>query len=1078
MAFTVYRGGSEIQVNTVVEGDQTYPSVTTLADGGWITAWSGPDGDGTGIFIQRFNAAGERVLDNIQVNTQTASDQYSPVIAALPYGGWVVAWHDTSDDALHLQRFSDGGSPVGAERTIAGVLAGDQNISITGLPDNSWVVTWSSTTREIMQQRFNDGGQVTAATLVYRSPATDEDYSSVSALKGAVEGEVAGWVVVWSSSRDNVSYIGAQTFNANGAAVGRPFRVGPEDGRQHIQPKVAALADGGWVVTWQVAASETGNDLYQQVFNGNGTQRTLAALVSHVMAGDQHEPSVTALADGGWVVSFTSVEGIVQRHYDPLGRTIGPDVVVAAGPGNQRAGVTALPDNRGWVVTWENQDEPNSAGIAQRVFSKAGDMTLTAAQEIAVGTDEDDLLLVEPGGLSRDIVTGNLGTDTLQMEGAGQLDLSDAGSLSGIERLIGSDGNDTILADADRLADVTFIDGGLGTNTLVLNSNAMPYELSRTTIANFSRINLGARAVNVLVADAQTALLIHTAQQGTMVEVTSGSFELDERLQLFRQGVDFIVVGNERYEAAPPDIGGLNGDRVTVAGGHAVRLDRDGDAVLLDSVGRFDTLTVAITNRVAEDSLGIDVANGSPVTLSNGLEIDSVVSVNGTRIGTITAGGSGAAGLAVAFDDAATMAQVQALLRVLTYANGNPGSVTQGTRDIAITLANDAGRASTVNVEVAVVNAPPEFTLAATSLSGFDTARLSLFAGAAVSDDTQAITLTVKLDDKAKGVLIPGRGGSYEAATGEFTFSGSAAEVTQALAALQFDPRDRSDPVGSVERTTFTVTIDDGTTEVAKTLTVDTRTANRTPAVPDLVGSGVKELSDPGTPVGKLSAGDPNGGDTLTYSLIGAPQGVFAISGDQLVVQNGIGLDYEQTRSYTFTIRATDAGGLFNDRVVTVNVEDVNPERTAGSGLDDRIVGGSAADVLSGGAGADILAGRLGKDILRGDGGRDVFVFDTRPNKKTNVDTIKDFSVKDDSIWLDNAVFKTIGKGTPEMPVKMKAGFFHAGKAAHDRDDRIIYDKATGKLFYDEDGTGRKAQVEIALLKKNLKMTAADFFVI
>ena len=49
MAFTVYRAGAEIQVNTKVEGDQYIPSITTLSDGGWVVAWSGPDSDGRGI---------------------------------------------------------------------------------------------------------------------------------------------------------------------------------------------------------------------------------------------------------------------------------------------------------------------------------------------------------------------------------------------------------------------------------------------------------------------------------------------------------------------------------------------------------------------------------------------------------------------------------------------------------------------------------------------------------------------------------------------------------------------------------------------------------------------------------------------------------------------------------------------------------------------------------------------------------------------------------------------------------------------------------------------------------------------
>ena len=62
--------------------------------------------------------------------------------------------------------------------------------------------------------------------------------------------------------------------------------------------------------------------------------------------------------------------------------------------------------------------------------------------------------------------------------------------------------------------------------------------------------------------------------------------------------------------------------------------------------------------------------------------------------------------------------------------------------------------------------------------------------------------------------------------------------------------------------------------------------------------------------------------------------------------------------------------------------------------------------------------------------------------------------------------------------MKLKKEFFHIGSKAADAKDHVIYDKGTGKLFYDADGTGAKAQVQIAQLTKNLKMTYADFFVI
>ncbi|MGO4389420.1 calcium-binding protein, partial [Microvirga sp. 2YAF29] len=60
----------------------------------------------------------------------------------------------------------------------------------------------------------------------------------------------------------------------------------------------------------------------------------------------------------------------------------------------------------------------------------------------------------------------------------------------------------------------------------------------------------------------------------------------------------------------------------------------------------------------------------------------------------------------------------------------------------------------------------------------------------------------------------------------------------------------------------------------------------------------------------------------------------------------------------------------------------------------------------------------------------------------------------------------------------IKSAEFYQGPKAHDRDDRLIYDKKTGALYYDADGTGAQAQIQIAALSKNLKMTYKDFFVI
>jgi Ca2+-binding RTX toxin-like protein len=132
-------------------------------------------------------------------------------------------------------------------------------------------------------------------------------------------------------------------------------------------------------------------------------------------------------------------------------------------------------------------------------------------------------------------------------------------------------------------------------------------------------------------------------------------------------------------------------------------------------------------------------------------------------------------------------------------------------------------------------------------------------------------------------------------------------------------------------------------------------------------------------------------------------------------------------------------------------------------------------DTINGGGGADYLYGGNGNDVLTGGSGKDHFVFDVKPNRTSNNDKITDFRVVDDTIRLDNAVFTKVGGNGA-----LKSGAFYANMTgkAHDSSDRIIYEKDTGKLFFDADGTGKVAGVHFATLTNKAAVTVKDFFVI
>ncbi|PZV38550.1 M10 family metallopeptidase C-terminal domain-containing protein, partial [Mesorhizobium kowhaii] len=112
--------------------------------------------------------------------------------------------------------------------------------------------------------------------------------------------------------------------------------------------------------------------------------------------------------------------------------------------------------------------------------------------------------------------------------------------------------------------------------------------------------------------------------------------------------------------------------------------------------------------------------------------------------------------------------------------------------------------------------------------------------------------------------------------------------------------------------------------------------------------------------------------------------------------------------------------------------------------------GNSIANTITGNSGNNIINGLLGNDTLSGSTGHDSFVFTTALNASTNVDRITDFSVVDDTIQVDNAIFAALGGNgtlTADQFVKNTTGL------AGDGNDHIIYETDTGLHLYDTHGT-------------------------
>jgi serralysin len=168
----------------------------------------------------------------------------------------------------------------------------------------------------------------------------------------------------------------------------------------------------------------------------------------------------------------------------------------------------------------------------------------------------------------------------------------------------------------------------------------------------------------------------------------------------------------------------------------------------------------------------------------------------------------------------------------------------------------------------------------------------------------------------------------------------------------------------------------------------------------------------------------------------------------------------------------TSIEGLIGTRLHDRLTGDDGANALYGQAGNDRLIGNLGNDTIIGGSGNDRLDGGYGNDRLTGESGRDSFVFSTTLNAAENVDRIRGFSVKNDTIRLDDAIFTAAGSAGV-----LKAAAFYRGAAAHDANDRIIYDRATGALYYDPDGTGAQEQVQFAQLNARLGLKNNDFLV-
>ncbi len=232
--------GPEIQVNSYTTGLQGVPRVASTPDGAFVVAWGsfgsiGPDDDGSSVQVRRYDADGEPLGNQLQVNAYTTGTQWYPDVWLRGDGQFVVTWQtqfsagDPSGSSIQARRYSANGTPLGGQFQVNTYTTGDATSPrVAGDVAGNFVVV---------------SGR---ARLVWGTAERQTD----------ADGD---FTIVWESQgsfRDNSGLsVQSRWYKRDGSAWGDQLQINFWTMSQQDWPVVSSDALGDVVVVWQSVGS-------------------------------------------------------------------------------------------------------------------------------------------------------------------------------------------------------------------------------------------------------------------------------------------------------------------------------------------------------------------------------------------------------------------------------------------------------------------------------------------------------------------------------------------------------------------------------------------------------------------------------------------------------------------------------------------------------------------------------------------------------------------------------------------------------------------------------------------------------
>jgi hypothetical protein len=331
-------------LNTTLTGQQFEGVVAPTNNNQFFAAWvSDANVAGqTDIIVRSFNSFGNALTGEVNLTTLFGFPTDQPDAVQLPIAGQgnglavTFTFELPGDPDIYVVRTNSALTPLENFIPINTSFSPTDHPSITSFANGSLMVAYtfhnSATDWDIVANTVSSAGVVSAVIPIFN----DTDRSDNSDLATLANGNV---VVVFQNEfaanpADNDIIFTIKT--ATGANVVSPTFVtgGANTPGNEVTPKVAALADGGFVVTWVDSLGDqngTSQGIRAAVYDANGVLVQGDILVNVFnQAGLQLQPDVTALPDGGFVVAWEDVGPVLvdrAQRFDEAGNLVGTPVV-------------------------------------------------------------------------------------------------------------------------------------------------------------------------------------------------------------------------------------------------------------------------------------------------------------------------------------------------------------------------------------------------------------------------------------------------------------------------------------------------------------------------------------------------------------------------------------------------------------------------------------------------------------------------------------------------------------------------------------------------------------------------------